>query len=158
MIIYPGMPPQASPRALYQERAPRSWIPESDGWLPYDPSWFYRFEEDSSGNSISVTSPLEIDVGTHSNMGSRFIPPVTCNVQPPSRELRPCIFDINPPDNAPKVLVGHDPDIKVCLIQGKDLLAEIGQGLITGTITVDDKSQSTRTLVYSPLFWHFVSA
>ena len=49
----------------------------------------------------------------------------------------------------PKVLVDHDPDIEVCPIKGKDLLAELGPGLINRTVTVDDKSQTTRILVYS---------
>ena len=90
-------------------------------------------------------------MGTDFNMGVGFLPSVTRNVQPSSGELRPCIFEINPPDNVPKVLVGHNLDIEVCPIQGKDLLAEIGPGLITGTITANDKSQMTCTLVYSPL-------
>ena len=128
-MIYPGVPPQTSPRALYQERAPFSLIPESDGWIPFDPYLLYGFEEDSYGNSASVTAPLEIAMGTDFNMGVGFIPSVTCNVQPSSGELRPCIFEIYPPDNVPKVLVDHDPDIEVCPIQGKDLLAEIGPGL-----------------------------
>ena len=124
MVAYLGVPPQASPRVLYQDKAPSAGFagtPLPNGWIPYDPSWFYRPEVDSAGNSISVTAPLGIAVGTHSNMGSGFISPVTCDVQPPSRELRPCIFEINPPDRVPKVLVDHDSDIEVCNIQGKDL-------------------------------------
>ena len=78
--MYPGVPPQASPRALYQERAPFSLIPESDGWTPLDPCLLYGFEEDSYGNSVSVTAPLEIAMGTHFNMEVEFIPPVTYNL------------------------------------------------------------------------------
>ena len=121
-------------------------IPESDGWISLDPSLLHG---ELYGNSISVAAPLEIAMGTDFNMGVGFIPPVTCNVQPSSGQLRPCIFEINPPDNVPKVLVDHDPDIEVCPIQGKDLLAEIDPGLINGTVTVDDKSQTTRILVDS---------
>ena len=50
-------------------------------------------------------------MGTDFNMGVGFLPPVTRNVQPSSGELRPGIFEINPPDYVPKVLVDNDPDI-----------------------------------------------
>ena len=62
-MIYSGVPPQASPRALYQECAPFSLFPESDGWVPLDPSLLYG---DWYGNSASVTAPLEIAMGTDS--------------------------------------------------------------------------------------------
>ena len=86
------MPPQASPRALYQERAPFSLIRESDGWIPLDPSLLYGFEEYSYVNSVSAAAPFEIAMGTDFSMGVGFPPPVTCNVQPSSGELRPCIL------------------------------------------------------------------
>ena len=62
-MIYPGVPPQASPRALYQECAPFSLFPEYDDRIPLDPSLFYG---DWYGNSASVAAPLEIAMGTDS--------------------------------------------------------------------------------------------
>ena len=103
-----------------------SLIPEYDDWISLGPSLLHG---DWYGNGVSVAAPLEIAMGTDFNMGVGFLPPVTRNVQPSSVESRPCIFEINPRDKVPKVLVDQDPDIEVCPIQSKDLLAEIGPGL-----------------------------
>ena len=62
------------------------------------------------------------------------------------------IYQIGRPDWVLDAPVPSDHGVEATTaypIQNKELLAEVGPGLIGGTVTVDDKSQTSRILVHS---------